>query len=73
MTLIWITISFVTTDYSSLVNSALYIVFPSYIIDGLVVDTMRIISNLGEKNLEPNYLKTMMFTSLMGYVFISIL
>lgn len=73
MTLIWITISFVTTDYSSLVNSALFIVFPSYIIDGLVVDTMRILSNLGGQNLEPNYLKTMMFMSLMGYVFISIL
>ena len=71
--LIWIAISFVTTEYSILVKSALFIVFPSYIIDGLVVDSIRIFFPLGDGNLEPQYLKTMMFTSLMGYVFISIL
>lgn len=49
--LIWIAISFVATDYSILVNSALFVVFPSYVIDGLVVDTVRIFTRLGEKGL----------------------
>ena len=49
VTLIWTVVSFVTSEYSLLVNSALFIVFPSYVIDGLVVDTMRIFTRMGDR------------------------
>lgn len=73
----WVLISFVVSTYSTLINLALFLVFPFYVIDGILVDAMKIVSYIRGKTGVPeqsnDLLKRSMFFTLMCYVFLTIL